>query len=274
MHVALEWTAATETGRHWKRNEDAYAVIPEAQLFVLADGMSGQPAGHLASRMAVGTVQACYDYLPEFSCDEARRGSPLRAIRRLRTAYRLANQLVYERNCRVAPLRPMGASLLGVQFLHRYVVVAHVGDSRCYRFRHGELTQLTRDHILLEENRRYLTGREIEDLRPLQQHVLSRAIGRDGDVKVDIRIGAWRPNDLYLLCSNGLFEALSPRAIGELLASIDDLDEACQSLVATAYAIDGHDDITAILARLQPTRRLRWTVSSPDEMSEKPQPER
>ena len=271
-HVTLEWTAASETGRQQQWNEDAYAVIPEARLFVLADGMSKQPAGHLASRMAVETVRAYYSYQQEVLFGEAlRRLSLPRAATQLYTAYCLANKLVHERNVRVNPLRPMGTTLLGVQFLHRHVVIAHVGDSRCYRVCYGELTQLTRDHILLEENRRYLTAREIDDLRPLQQ-VLSRAVGRDRDIEVGICAAVVRPNDLYLLCSNGLFETLPPEAIVEILAATDSLDDACRSLVATAHAIDGRDDITAILARLQPApKHLRWTASSQDETSEKSQ---
>jgi PPM family protein phosphatase len=229
MRVAV----ATDPGRRRRHNEDAYVCEPP--LFAIADGMGGAQAGEIASGLAAAV-------LSEASGDE--RGED-----RVRSLVEEANRRVYRRSNEDAAASGMGTTMTValVDDAGSSVAVAHVGDSRAYRVRGGELEQLTDDHSLVGELVRggKLSAEEAE-AHP-QRSVITRAVGTEADVDVDTFTVEIETGDLYLLCSDGLTDMVPDREILALLAEADDLDRAVHALVDAANAGGGEDNITVVL---------------------------
>jgi serine/threonine protein phosphatase PrpC len=221
----------TDTGRKRRRNEDAFLFEPP--LFAIADGMGGAQAGELASRL---TVDALREGEGEGSAEE-----------RLVTLVREANRRVYERQSSDRSASGMGTTVTVALLEGEQVVLGHVGDSRAYLVRDGQLAQLTEDHSLVQELLRdgRLTPEEAR-AHP-QQAVITRALGTDPDVLVDtFRVDA-RPGDVFLLCSDGLSSMVGDDVILDLLErNRGDLDAAARALVDAANAGGGEDNITVI----------------------------
>ena len=221
----------TDTGRKRRRNEDAYVVQPP--LFAVADGMGGAQAGELASRLAAEALR-----------DDGGAGS---GEERVASLIQEANRRVYERSSEDSAVSGMGTTMTVALVEEREVVLGHVGDSRAYRLRDGRLQQLTEDHSLVAELMRdgKLSPEEAET-HP-QRSVITRALGTDPDVDVDIgRVDA-RPGDVFLLCSDGLTSMVGDEAILRIVEEHrDDLQAAARALVQTANRSGGEDNITVI----------------------------
>jgi protein phosphatase len=228
----------TDTGRRRRRNEDAYVCRPP--LFAVADGMGGAQAGEVASRLAAAVLQ---------ESDAAETGE-----QRVIDLVQEANRRVYTRSNEDRAVSGMGTTmtLALVDARADTVAIGHVGDSRAYRVRHGQLEQLTEDHSLVQELVRSgkLSPEEAE-LHP-QRSVITRALGTDPDVDVDTFTVETEPGDLYLICSDGLTTMVSDGEILALLAdSRDDLDGAVRALVDTANREGGEDNITVVLFEIR-----------------------
>jgi PPM family protein phosphatase len=147
-------------------------------------------------------------------------------------------------------LHQMGSTIAALQFLDGEAVVAHVGDSRVYRLRDGVVEQLTADHSLYAELKR--SG--MDDLPPREQcqygHVITRALGMEGDIRPDLRRELPRRGDVYLVCTDGLFEKLEPADLARVLAA-GSAEDACRQLVEEAYRRGGKDNITAVVVRIE-----------------------
>src|SRR5437764_3402611 len=236
MSLAIvEKAGLTDVGRQRQGNEDSYLEQPP--LFAVADGMGGARAGEVASKIAV-----------EMLADRAPAdGSP---ERHLAEVTKEANRQIYEKAQADSELAGMGTTLTAALVTGREVAIGHVGDSRLYRLRDGQLERLTQDHSLVEEFVRQgkLTPEEAEN-HP-QRSIITRALGPEPDVDVETYTHAGRAGDVYLLCSDGLTGMVSEKRIAEILGEASSLDEAAHRLVDEANANGGKDNITVLLFRL------------------------
>src|SRR5918997_2653802 len=208
----------TDTGQQRTTNEDSY--FARGPLYAVADGMGGAQAGEVASRIAAEAFEP------------AERG-PEAAEAFLRSVVQSANSQIHSLAQDDASRSGMGTTLTAALVEGDEIAIGHVGDSRAYRFREGELTLLTSDHSLVEELRRQgrLTDEEAED-HP-QRSIITRALGPEEDVEVDTRTWPARPGDVYLICSDGLTTMLKER------------------LIDAANDAGGRDNITVVLFRLE-----------------------
>ena len=235
MLRVVEHFADSDVGRQRQGNEDS--VFVRSPLFVVADGMGGAQAGEVASQMAVGAF-----------ADGLSGASPADAL--VQTV-RDANRRIHERSLRDRQTAGMGTTLTAAWLTEGdEVAIAHVGDSRCYLLRDGDLVRLTRDHSLVGElvARGKLTEEQAET-HP-QRSVITRALGSEPDIEVDVDSYAARAGDLFLVCSDGLTSMISEARIKELLAEPGDLEARGRSLIAAANRAGGRDNITVILFRL------------------------
>jgi len=228
---------ATDTGRRRRRNEDAYVCEPP--LFAIADGMGGAQAGEVASRLAAAVLE-------EGGLDHGAAGD---AEERVASLIREANRRVFQRASEDAATSGMGTTMTVALVDSRAGEIAfgHVGDSRAYRVRDGELEQLTQDHSLVGELVRSgkISPEEAES-HP-QRSVITRALGTEADVDVDTFTRDAEPDDVYLLCSDGLTDMLGDGEILELLDGAPALDAAARRLVEAANSRGGEDNITVVV---------------------------
>jgi len=251
--------ARTDIGRVRENNEDSFQLAPELNLFVLCDGMGGQASGEVASRLATETIVAhCAAAAsdPAVPIIGARLSGLSAAGNRLVSAIRAANFALVK----AAQVNPewagMGATVVAVQFVDDRMILAHVGDSRAYRLRAGELEQLTRDHSFVAEQVRRGIMTEQEAERSRMQNVLLRALGAEPYVDVEISEELALEGDSILLCSDGLTRELSAAQIAAaLIGAIEKNDEAqeiADRLVDLANEAGGGDNITVIVIRRAP----------------------
>lgn len=226
----------SDTGLARRANEDNFFV--RAPLFVVADGMGGAQAGEVASRVAAEAFAAG---LPDDGSPEER------LARRVLEANARIHRLSREDRERAG----MGTTLTAAYVTEEEIALAHVGDSRAYLFRDGELTRLTRDHSLVDELVRRGKLTEEEAAEHPQRSIITRALGPEPDVEVDTRTYRAQDGDVLLLCSDGLTSMISEQRIAELLAAAGDLGEAGRTLVDAANDAGGRDNITVVLVRLE-----------------------
>jgi PPM family protein phosphatase len=235
LRVAEHWSG-TDTGLQRRANEDSMLI--RSPLFVVADGMGGAQAGEVASRLAVDTFKGG---LSDGSDPEA---SLLAQVEQ-------ANAHINELSHANIEHAGMGTTITVVYLGEEDVVVAHVGDSRAYCLRGGELLRLTDDHSLVDELIRQgkLTPEEAEE-HP-QRSVITRALGPEATVEVDVRTFRARPGDVYLVCSDGLTTMLAEDDLLGVLVSNPALRDAGEQLIAAANAAGGKDNITVVLLRVE-----------------------
>jgi PPM family protein phosphatase len=231
----VEQAGRTDVGRQRTANEDSLAVRPP--LFAVADGMGGAKAGEVASAVAVEAV-------------EGARESDQPAEAQLADIVRAANRRIYDLAVADESRRGMGTTLTLAKVHGDEVSLAHVGDSRAYRMRDGELSQLTRDHSLVAELERsgQITA-EAAEHHP-QRSIITRALGPEPDVEVDTYTLAGREGDVFLICSDGLTSMISDDEVTSILRSAPSLDDAAEALIRSANQSGGKDNITVILFRL------------------------
>ncbi|HEV3284124.1 MAG TPA: Stp1/IreP family PP2C-type Ser/Thr phosphatase [Solirubrobacteraceae bacterium] len=235
LRVADQY-AGTDTGRQRRANEDS--LLARSPLFVVADGMGGAQAGEVASRIAVESFRPG---LEDSSKPEA-------ALATLAIA---ANSRIHELSHSNAEHAGMGTTLTAVYVGDSEVAIAHVGDSRAYCLRAGELLRLTDDHSLVDELMRQGRLTPEEAVEHPQRSVITRALGPEGTVEVDTRSFRARAGDVYLLCSDGLTTMLDEEEIAEVLRSHPVLRDAGETLIAKANEAGGRDNITVVLLRLE-----------------------
>jgi protein phosphatase len=228
--------AGTDTGRQRRANEDS--LLARSPLFVVADGMGGAQAGEVASRIAVESFR--------HGLDDA--SQPESALATLALA---ANSRIHELSHSNAEHAGMGTTLTAVYVGDDEVAIAHVGDSRAYCLRDGELLRLTDDHSLVDELMRQGRLTPEEAVEHPQRSVITRALGPEGTVEVDTRTFRARPGDVYLLCSDGLTTMLAEEEIADVLRSHPRLRDAGEALIAAANEAGGRDNITVVLVRLE-----------------------
>jgi PPM family protein phosphatase len=236
MLKVVDQAFRTDTGRQRTANEDSYYA--RGELFAVADGMGGAQAGEVASKIAADAFESA-----------ERAGESGETY--LRSIAVAANERIHRLAQDDSSHSGMGTTLTAAMVEGDEVSVAHVGDSRAYVYRDGELRLLTSDHSLVEELRRQgrLTDEQAEG-HP-QRSIITRALGPEADVDIDTLTFSARPGDVFLICSDGLTTMVTDERIAELLSSSRDLDEAADRLVAEANEAGGRDNITVVAFRLE-----------------------
>ena len=235
LRVAEQY-AGTDTGRQRRANEDS--LLARSPLFVVADGMGGAQAGEVASRIAVESFR--------HGLDDA--SDPELALSALAVQ---ANSRIHELSHSNAEQAGMGTTLTAIYVGQREVAIAHVGDSRAYCLRDGELLRLTDDHSLVDELVRQGRLTPEEAIEHPQRSVITRALGPEGSVEVDTRSFRARAGDVYLLCSDGLTTMVGEAELAAVLLAHPRLSDAGEALIAAANAAGGRDNITVLLLRLE-----------------------
>lgn len=252
--MRLEYSARTDTGRKRKGNEDSFIINDEEGLFVVADGMGGHAAGEVASRLAVESIEEFVrmtgsdrEITWPFEIDDS---MPLDA-NRLKIALRLANRKVIKFPEERHEYQGMATTVVSMLFSDSTIYIGHVGDSRAYRVRDGQITQLTNDHSWVNEQvvSGVLTSNQARN-HPLR-NVVTRAVGSRWDLQVDLLTEDAKDGDLYLLCSDGLSTMLDDDEILQILKAASTAEAACERLIERANEAGGEDNITAIVIRCQ-----------------------
>lgn len=243
----------SDVGLTRAHNEDYFEIDPGHRLYVVADGMGGHNHGEVASQLAVNAIHdfikktADRDTTWPFGMDNRlERHSNL-----LKMAVRIAHENVLREISKDGSLYGMGTTVVGFMLSGRVAAVAHVGDSRAYRLRRGKLEQLTQDHTWVHEQ--VVAGflsKEQARSHPLK-NVVTRALGGESDVMVDVRELEVEPGDLFLLCSDGLTGMLSDPDIRDCMSSGESLHEICRDMVEEANARGGIDNVTVVLLAIE-----------------------
>ncbi|WLI89474.1 Stp1/IreP family PP2C-type Ser/Thr phosphatase [Massilia sp. R2A-15] len=238
---SLELTSLTHSGMVRSHNEDHHMVDAARGLAILADGMGGYNAGEVASEMAVSQLAAG---LGDAAADAAPAALVRRQVERI-------NAAIYDAAQSQPQCAGMGTTLVSALFRPGRMTVAHVGDSRLYRWRGGAFQAITRDHSLLQEQIDSGLISVEEARRSHNKNLVTRALGVEPTVEVEVHEHDTQPGDLYLLCSDGLNDMVADDDIERVLHAYGtQLSAAAQQLVQLANHNGGRDNVTVILARV------------------------
>ncbi len=242
----------TDVGSVRDHNEDAIACNETIGLAVLADGMGGHRGGEMASAITVSTIlEAVADKLKHSKAGDVddETGFSMESVA-VHDAVTLANKNVHDSSLKNKQYEGMGTTVVVLLFYDNRFTVAHVGDSRLYRLRDGVLEAITRDHSLMQEliDRGFYTPEQARN--SLNKNLVTRAIGIDANVQVDIQEDVAMVDDIYLLCSDGVTDMIEDSLIQSILEKhSNDLDAAATEIIREANAHGGKDNISALLAR-------------------------
>jgi len=263
MQIAMR--GATDIGQLRRANEDSFGLFPQCNTVIVCDGMGGHAAGEVASNRAVETVEAFLlrgnGFPPPGPPDAERTSIPPDAAD-LVWAIRLANRRVYQIAQSQQQMMGMGTTLVAVRFSGGAVTICHVGDSRAYRFRDGQLVPVTTDHSLVAE---LLTRNEItpEQARTFsERNIITRALGTRPSVAIDVRVVPAATGDWYMLCSDGLCGVIGDEQIATVLAAHrNDPEQAVHALIAAANDAGGPDNVTVAIAVIVEANDARDTAT-------------
>ncbi len=258
----------SDVGLQRDHNEDSFAILSDQELFIVADGMGGHRAGDVASRLA---TDAIVDFFRTATADDVtwpfHFDSRLsEEENRLLTSIRIANRQIIEQSARSRECHGMGTTIVGALYSARKqkMFIGHVGDSRAYRVRDGEIRLLTRDHSLVNDYLLAMPELTEEQRSELPKNVITRALGMQDHVTVDLQSDDAQVGDLYVLCSDGLSGMVDDQEMLEVIAAMPDLYEAGRRLVALANEHGGEDNITAVLVRIDDDPRETLRAPSPE----------
>ena len=249
---SLLMTGQSDPGMVREHNEDCFLTVPESGIAILADGMGGHLAGEVASAMAID--QVTHSLLNTFAgtrrdLPETRDGESFDATA-LVEAIKAANSAIHAASMSQPEQAGMGTTIVVVTFHDNLLTVAHVGDSRLYRFRDGVLDQITQDHSMVQEllRRGLMTAEEART--SVNRNLVTRALGIDPLVEVDVMEQPFEDGDVYLLCSDGLNDVLLDEEIATILTQCpDDLDAAALKMILDVNARGGPDNVSIVLVR-------------------------
>jgi len=255
VNARLFVAGETNVGMKRNHNEDSFAVLEDDHLYIVADGMGGHASGEVASKMAIDTLREFFKATsadPEatwpYKMDKSRGYEENRLI----TGVKLANLRIFEAAQKDPKLRGMGTTIVAILVVDDGVLIGHVGDSRVYRVRDSKLEQLTEDHSLLNDyiKMKRLTEEEIANFP--HKNVIVRALGMKESVQVDIVAEQPKIGDCYVLCSDGLSGMIRDDQIAHIVSTERDLDRAVERLIDAANDEGGVDNISVVLARVEP----------------------
>lgn len=248
----------SDVGLQREHNEDSFRILSKHRLFIVADGMGGHRAGDIASRMATTEISTFFD------ATQPRAGEtsewPLELDERLTTeqnrlvsAVKVANQRIFQASVQNQAMQGMGTTVVGALFTRddSKIHIAHVGDSRAYRIRGGDIVQLTRDHSLLNDYLLVMPNLTDVQRSRLPSNVITRALGMQDGVAVDLYFERVEAGDTYVLCSDGLNGMVSDEVIFKIVNDADDdIESAAKALISKANDNGGDDNITVVLVRM------------------------
>ena len=250
---SLLMTGRTDTGMVREHNEDCFLVMPESGIAILADGMGGHLAGEVASAMAIDKVT--HALRQAFAAGQAKDGkkhAPSEA-EALVEAIQAANSAIHAASMNRPEQAGMGTTIVAATFHDQLLTVAHVGDSRLYRYRRGVFTQVTEDHSMVQELLRRGLMTPEEARTSINRNLVTRALGVDPLVEVEVKEQNFEDGDVYLLCSDGLNDVLLDEEIAAILRDhLSDLDMAAQKMIADVNARGGPDNVSIVLVRTGP----------------------
>ena len=248
--MSLEFFHAVDTGRARSNNEDSVAVDEANALAVLADGMGGYNAGEVASGMATSFIRS---ELGRWLQEAGGRANDAEVRRAMDICVDNANRAIFNAANANPQYAGMGTTLVVAVFRDDQLRLGHVGDSRAYRWRAGQLTQITRDHSLLQEQIDAGLITPEQAAFSANKNLVTRAVGVEDTVLLETHAHEVQPGDLYLMCSDGLSDMLDDSIIAQLLQMHDELPSAGQALVAAANEAGGKDNIALVLVRVAGT---------------------
>lgn len=266
----------SDVGLQRDHNEDSFAILDDQELYVVADGMGGHRAGDVASRLATDAIieffraTASDDVTWPFHFDSRLSEEE----NRLLTGIRIANRQIVERSARSRECHGMGTTVVGALFSPKKqkMFIGHVGDSRAYRVRGGEIKQMTRDHSLFNEYVLAMPELTDDQRSELPKNVITRALGMQDNVTVDLQSDDAMLGDVYVLCSDGLSGMLDDAEILGVIRETPDLTEACRKLVMLANEHGGEDNITALCVRIETGAPLDGKIDLSDTLPIAPRP--
>lgn len=249
----IRFSGKTDVGRVRDHNEDGILLPTDVPLAVVSDGMGGHACGEVASGLAIETVGHYYAQ----TVGEAPPTWPLRMPQlqlerdRMTSAIKLANTRIHQTGIDDPSKKGMGCTIDAIYFSQGRCYIGHVGDSRVYRVRGGQITQLTEDHSLLNDYRRMreMSGDELDNFG--YKNVVVRALGLSEHVFVDVLVDEYARGDIYVLCSDGLSGMLADAIILGTVVRFESLDTATNQLVQQANEAGGVDNISAVAIRIE-----------------------
>ena len=248
----LTFVGQTDTGRVREHNEDTIATDPDVGLLVLADGMGGYNAGEVASGIAVKTItNLVREGLAREDLDSIDRNTGLtRPSIVLRDAITRANKIIYQTARSQAECEGMGTTVVAALFYDNRISIAHVGDSRLYRQRGSEIAQVTMDHSLLQElvDRGFYSPEEAQ--RAANKNYVTRALGVEPQVEVEVQEHPVDKGDIFILCSDGLSDMVEDEDIRLTISTFGaNLDTVAKQLIQLANENGGRDNVSVVLAQ-------------------------
>lgn len=228
-----------------KNNEDSCFVIPTKNVYIVADGVGGNSSGEIASSTAVEVIADCVKNGNLLDCR-----TPEEIFGFLIEAIDAANSSIIRKSIDVMQNRGMATTVVLAYIYEGAAYIANVGDSRAYRFRNGTLKQITRDHTYVNEllESGEITPQEAEN--HAQKNVITRALGTERGVDPDFFKVALAPDDILLLCTDGLYGEVREDIMTELMNAQEDMNDLCAALVEEAIKAGGHDNITVICKKI------------------------
>jgi protein phosphatase len=259
--VQIVSSGLSDVGRVRTNNEDSFRIVEALNLYILSDGMGGEAHGEVASAMAVDVINKYCETEKEDSGATVLDEVPATIssqTRRLKNAVAQANFQIFQSAQKNPEQRGMGATITALWLKDTLMSIAHVGDSRAYLLRNGNLQQLTNDHSLVAEQvrRGLITPQQAEESE--MQSVLLRALGAHPEVEIDVDEVEMIPRDVLLLCSDGLTRMVTePEIAGALQAEMVP-SAAAQRLIALANENGGVDNVTVIVVRFEDDANKGW----------------
>ncbi len=256
----------TDVGRRRDHNEDQILISPEIGVFAVADGMGGHQAGDVASAIAAASLEEFFWSDGEINPNiEGIDGLP-QGARQLMAAIHHCNEEVFSHSGRSANQGGMGSTVVAIYCSpeEQSVHICHVGDSRCYRLRAGELELLTEDHSMINEALRLNPDLSEDILKQLPSNVVTRALGTKESVRPDVSTEPMVEGDIYMLCSDGLTgEVEDDDILAAMLEAGDDPQRCSEMLVSMANEAGGRDNVSAVIVRIEDAENV-VPVSGPD----------
>lgn len=252
------FSAKTDPGRARDNNEDSVAFDEVTRTAILADGMGGYNAGEIASGMATAFIKSelCRWLL------EAGPNASLKEVRRaMEICVGNANLSIFNSANSNSSYSGMGTTLVVAVFRENTLLLGHIGDSRCYRLRGGVLTQITKDHSLLQEQIDAGLISPEQAANSSIKNLVTRALGVDDVVPLEVSEYLVEPNDTYLLCSDGLSDMVEDSVMAKIISSESDLDGKADQLIDAANANGGRDNISVLLVEIEEAAEKRGLIA-------------
>jgi protein phosphatase len=245
--MTVEFFGATDTGRARSNNEDSIGVDAGNALAVLADGMGGYNAGEVASNMATSFIRA---ELGRWLQEAGGNASDADVRRAMDICVDNANRAIFNAANANPHYAGMGTTLVVAVFRDARLLIGHVGDSRAYRLRNGRLAQLTRDHSLLQEQLDAGLITHEQASLSANKNLVTRAVGVEDTVLLEMHTHDVLPGDLVLLCSDGLSDMVDEGTLANVIQANHDIESAVHRLIDAANDAGGKDNIAVVLARV------------------------